>query len=228
MNTFADNVIEFNKELCFPGKLPENIRILNPFRDNPEVNNISAAFYRKYYNDNKQRRMIIGINPGRFGAGVTGVPFTDSKRLTEICRIKIDSVTTHEPSSVFIYDMIDKYGGPEKFYGDYYIGSVCPLGFIIKNDKSNWVNCNYYDYPELFLAVKDFIIDSLKKQIGFNINKDVCFILGKKNATFCKKINEEEKLFRSVVVLEHPRYIVQYKAKEKDKYISDYLEKLYH
>lgn len=226
MSTFAYNVIKFNKELSFSGKLPDNIKILNPFRDNPEVNTISEAFYHKYYSDNKQRKIILGINPGRFGAGVTGVPFTDSKRLSEICGIHIESVSTHEPSSVFIYDVIDKYGGPEKFYGDYHIGSVCPLGFVIKNNKGNWVNCNYYDYHELLFAVKDFIIESLKKQISFNVDKEKCFVLGKKNGIFFKKINEKEQLFKSVVVLEHPRYIVQYKSKEKEIYISNYLEKL--
>ena len=170
--------------------------------------------------------MILGINPGRLGAGVTGVPFTDTKRLTEICGIQIDSVKSHEPSSVFIYEFINGYGGITKFYQDFYINSVCPLGFIEKNEKGNWVNRNYYDYKELFLATKGFIISSLKKQIEFGIDTTTCYVLGKKNADFLKIINEEQHLFDEIVVFDHPRYIIQYKMKEKDKFLSEYLNKL--
>jgi hypothetical protein len=45
---------------------------------------ICSSFYQKYYADNKKRSLIIGINPGRFGAGVTGIPFTDPIRLKRI------------------------------------------------------------------------------------------------------------------------------------------------
>lgn len=82
MKTFADKIIEFNKFLHFEGLLPDGIRIMNPFRDN-YIFKVSSSFYRKYYNDNKPRHLILGINPGRFGAGFTGVPFTDTKRLTK-------------------------------------------------------------------------------------------------------------------------------------------------
>jgi len=49
---------------------------MNPFRENPEALIVSGKFYKKYYNDNNPRFLILGINPGRFGAGVTGIPFT--------------------------------------------------------------------------------------------------------------------------------------------------------
>lgn len=85
MKTFADRVIEFNQELNFAGSLPPGIRIMNPFRENTEALRISSEFYRKYYSDNNPRHIILGINPGRFGSGVTGVPFTDTKRLESEC-----------------------------------------------------------------------------------------------------------------------------------------------
>ncbi len=199
---------------------------MNPFKENDEIISIVKKFYTQFYNDTNKRKLILGINPGRFGGGVTGIPFTDSKRLIEVCNIKINSVKSHEPSSVFIYDMIHRYGGVEKFYSQFYINSFCPLGFIELNEKNNYVNKNYYDYDDLFQAVQNFIILSLKQQIDFGIDTNVCFVLGKKNAGFISKINEKEKLFNSIVVLEHPRYIQQYKLKEKEKYISAYVEKL--
>ncbi|MGH8016208.1 MAG: SMUG2 DNA glycosylase family protein, partial [Candidatus Zixiibacteriota bacterium] len=104
------------------------------------------------------RKILLGINPGRLGAGATGIPFTDTKSLSEICEIPIESIETHEPSSVFIYELIDQYGGVDKFYSDFYINSVCPLGFLKLNKRQNWVNCNYYDNDELFQSVRSFII----------------------------------------------------------------------
>lgn len=226
MITFASKVIQFNKQLSFNEELPNGIRVMNPFQDNAEIVSIIEVFYNKFYNDDRKRKLILGINPGRLGAGVTGIPFTDTKRLQEICNIKIESVNTYEPSSVFVYDLIEKYGGVKKFYNNFYINSICPLGFIEKNEKNNWVNRNYYDYDELFTAMQNFIIISLKKQISFGIDTSICFVLGKKNAKFLELINEREKLFRSIVVFDHPRYIAQYKSKHKDKFISEYLNKL--
>ena len=226
MTSFADRIIKFNSELDFSDTLPYGIRVMNPFRENREIDAATKLFYKKYYNDSKTRKLILGINPGRLGAGTTGIPFTDTKRLSDICNIKIESVTTHEPSSVFVYKLIEKYGGTEKFYGDYYISAVCPLGFIEQNSKGNWINCNYYDYDELYFALQGFILSSLKKQISFGIDTKICFVLGKKNAQYLERINQKEHLFDSINVFDHPRFIEQYKSRYRDKYISEYLEKL--
>ena len=81
MSTFADKVIAFNKSLQFKGKLPPGIRVMNPFRENKDSLAVSSAFYKKYYSDNNRRHIILGINPGRFGAGLTGVAcFTGSRK----------------------------------------------------------------------------------------------------------------------------------------------------
>lgn len=224
--SFATKVVDFHKELRLQANLPKGIKVLNPIIENGEVLITLNSFYRKFYDDSNERKIILGINPGRLGAGVTGIPFTDTKRLSEICGIEIGSVKTHEPSSVFIYDLIDKFGGPEKFYGKYYINSVCPLGLIEQNKKGNWINCNYYDYKKLFLALRDFIISSLQNQIGFGIDTTICYVLGKKNAQFLSIINNEMKFFDSIVAFDHPRYIVQYKSKLKADYIDAYLEYL--
>src|SRR5690606_25532407 len=108
---FADRVIAFNRSLQYTGELPEDFRVLNPYMDNPETMEVMQKFYHKYYNDLRPRKFIIGINPSRHGAGVTGVPFTDTKRLEKVCGIKMGSARTHEVSSVFMYEMIAAYGG---------------------------------------------------------------------------------------------------------------------
>jgi hypothetical protein len=226
MPTFSDRVIQFNKELSFTEPLPHGIQIMNPFIENKEIIHITRLFYNKYYNDTRTRKLILGINPGRLGAGATGIPFTDTKRLSEVCGIEIKSTTTHEPSSVFIYELIEKYGGPEKFYGNFHINSVCPLGFIVRNSKGNWVNCNYYDSEELFSSLYSFILTSLKAQINFGIDTDICFVLGKKNARFLKTINDRANLFKAIITFDHPRYIVQYKSNQREIFLAQYLNKL--
>jgi hypothetical protein len=121
-----------------------------------------------------------------------------------------------------MYDMIAEYGGVEEFYKNIYINSPFPLA-IVRKSKKGWLNANYYDDKALFNDVKDFMIDSLKKHISLNLITSEVFILGKKNADFISKLNQEANLFEKMTVLEHPRYIQQYKSKEKQLYIDKYI-----
>lgn len=221
--TFGEQVVEFNSNLKYTGKLPTGFQVINPFLDNPETPKVMKQFYDKFYTDNDRRRFIIGINPSRHGAGVTGVPFTDTKRLESAYGIIMESARTHEVSSVFIYDMIEAFGGVEKFYSKFYINSPFPLAITRQTKNGIYLNANYYDDKELFSKVEDFMIDSLKKHISLGLDVTEVFVLGVKNATFLKKINDREKLFGNITVLEHPRYIQQYKSKEKELYIDKYL-----
>jgi len=222
---FADSLIQFFRELDFKGSLPDGISVMNPFRGNPEIIPMISQFYNKFYNDNSSRHLILGINPGRFGAGVTGIPFTDSKRLSEKCQLSIPGLNTFETSSVFIYEMIDAFGGVEKFYNKFFISAVCPLGFTSINNRGKSVNYNYYDSRKLMEAVLSFIKDSLIKQLEFGINRDSCFCLGTgKNFKFLVQLNNEMRIFDRIVPLEHPRFIMQYRSKQKGIYIRKYLE----
>ncbi len=226
MNLLADKILDFYSHVNFNGKLPDHIGIMNPYRESEDIRILCELFYRKYYNDRNQRKLILGINPGRLGAGATGIPFTDTKRLNEECGIPYHNFVTHEPSSVFIYEMISAFGGPEEFYARFYINSVCPLGFI-KVDGNKTVNYNYYDSKELEAAMKAFIIENIHKQIDLSGSSDVCYCLGTgKNFQYLNKLNHEFGFFGDIIPLEHPRYIMQYKNKYKEQYIDDYLQKL--
>jgi len=221
--TFGEKVIDFNRHLHYPGKLPLGFQVMNPYVDNPETMEVMQQFYHKYYNDTSQRRFIIGINPSRHGAGVTGVPFTDTKRLKSVCGIEMRSAHTHEVSSVFMYEMIAGYGGAEDFYRRFYINSPFPLAITRQTKDGKWLNANYYDEPELFEMVKAFMIASLKKHISLGLDTSEAFVLGKKNADFIYKLNREAKLFDRLTVLEHPRFIQQYKSRQKQEYIDKYI-----
>lgn len=224
MSTFADRVIEFNRNLRFEGKLPDGIGIMNPFRENEWAMPVSSEFYRKYYSDNEQRHILLGINPGRFGAGLTGVPFTDPKRLMEKCSIDFSGPRAHEPSSVFVYRVAEAFGGVEKFYKRFYINSLCPLGFVRKTEKGE-VNYNYYDSRELTEAVLDFIHQSIQQHLALGVSRELCFCLGSgTNYRFFDRINREKKYFRQIIPLDHPRFVMQYKSKISDQYVDKYLQ----
>ena len=226
MTSFANRVISFCKDVEFTGLLPPGVSIMNPFKNNPEVIQIVTQFYKRFYNDNLPRHLILGINPGRFGAGVTGIPFTDTKRLREKCGIRMSGPETFETSSVFVYEMIEKYGGLEKFYSRFYINSVCPLGFTSRGKNGKEVNHNYYDSRELIDAIRDFALENIKTQIGFGIKTDVCFCFGAgENFQYISQLNDKYHFFDEIVPLEHPRFIMQYRSKKKDFYIKKYLKK---
>lgn len=225
--TFANKIIDYNLNLALDVPLPEHICVMNPYQD-PLVRSVTEIFYRKFYNDIHPRRLIMGINPGRFGAGVTGIPFTDSVRLREKCGILSDAIPeTKELSSVFVYEVIKAYGGTEAFYGDLYINSVCPLGFTKQNERGKQVNYNYYDSPALMNAVYDYIVKNIETLLKMGFQKDVCFCLGAgKNVQFLRKLNEKHHFFDKIVPLEHPRFVMQYKLKQMADYVNLYVEKL--
>jgi len=223
--TFAEKVIQFNRQLSYAGpSLPPGIRIMNPFKEFAQTMDIASAFYHKYYNDDNERHIILGINPGRFGGGVTGIPFTDPKRLATECNINYEGKAVHEVSSVFVYEVINAYGGAGAFYKKFYINSLFPLGFTRIDTNGKETNYNYYDSKELQAAVTGFIIDNIKKQIALGVNTDVCYCFGTgKNENFLRRLNNEHGFFNKIIALEHPRFIMQYKAASKQFYIDKYL-----
>lgn len=225
--TFGQRVLAFNASLNLQAPLPAGISVMNPFRHNDCAIPASEAFYTKFYDDHNKRFAILGINPGRFGAGITGVPFTDPNHLRECCGIDIPACgKAHEPSSQFIYEVIEALGGPARFYGCWYINSLCPLGFTIRTDRGE-KNYNYYDNSALEKAVKPFIIKTLREQIALGLFSDRCICLGTgKNAEFFRNINEEYGFFGEIIALEHPRWVIQYRAKKKGDYVRKYAEVL--
>jgi hypothetical protein len=214
----SDSILTFLKELRITAKLPKGIEILDPY-NNPQVYDLCRQFYLKYYNDNKPRTLILGINPGRFGSGTTGVSFTDPIKLEKYCGIRNDLAKKPELSADFIYMMIEAYGGPPSFYSKYFVSAVSPLGFTFDGK-----NINYYDVPTLEKAVNPFIVDSINKMLAMGMSTDKCFCLGEgKNMKALQRLNETHKWFNEIVPLAHPRFIMQYRRKKLAEYIDTYV-----
>lgn len=203
--------------------LPDEYRRVNPYSgDQSELlRKITTAFYQKYYNDTKPRRIILGSSPARRESAVTGVPFEDAKHLQNETGIFIDKFYINQSSSEFLYDVMTEYGGCEQFYTDFYMNFVCPLGIVRTNAKGNEVNCNYYENKKLQAALKPFILESIRSQIDFGIDTSVCYCIGSgDNFDFVSKINKKHHFFDTIIPLEHPRFIMQYNSKNMKKYLS--------
>jgi hypothetical protein len=219
--TLADRILSFNQSLQIRTKLPEGVEVLNPFQ-NPDTFELCKKFYKKFYDDHSSRTMLLGINPGRHGAGLTGIPFTDPIKLEEVCGIKNTMPKKAELSADFIYAMIHAFGGAEKFYSRFYFSSVSPLGFT-RNGK----NLNYYDLHELQESLHEFFMKTITSQLDFGMNRKVCYCLGEgKNYAFLSKINKEKSFFENIIPLPHPRFVMQYKRKKLPEYIQLYLSAL--
>jgi hypothetical protein len=215
-------ILDFYKTLQPGFTLPRGVEIMNPFTDRVSWE-LTTGFYNKFYNDTRPRQFIFGINPGRFGGGVTGIPFTDPIRLENECGIKNELAKKPELSSLFVYAVINAYGGVEKFYGDFFITALSPLGFT-----KDGLNLNYYDDKKLLKDSKPFIIQCIRKQIETIATKtDYCFCLGEgTNFKIFNKLNEEYKFFREIIPLPHPRWVMQYRRKKVPEFVEMYLTRI--
>ncbi len=203
--------------------LPNNVEWLNPLRTYPETSLVFKAFLDKYYHDDRPRTLILGINPGRFGGGITNVAFTDPVLLEQVCGIPNSFEKRAELSAQFVYRVIDAYGGPAAFYQRFYINSICPLGFV-KGGK----NYNYYDEKPLQTAVLPLIRQHLEGLLrDCRADQTRCICLGEgQNFAFFQKLNAAEGYFKEVIPVPHPRFVMQYRRKLVEDYVGRYLEVL--
>jgi hypothetical protein len=114
-----------------------DISILREF----ESNILGAARFAEEYCSNQSPNVVLcGINPGRLGAGKTGVPFLDFSSLSKL----FEDVYRHdeERSAQFFFEVIE-YFGAKSFYSTFHVTNISSVGF-----ERAGANVNYYDLPE--------------------------------------------------------------------------------
>jgi hypothetical protein len=216
-------VLSFNLKKT---RLPKGIDVLDPFNgENAEqVRRIVEHFHRQYYSDERPRLLMLGINPGRLGAGSTGICFTDTKRCEADLGIPVEGMRTHEPSSDFFYRAIRAAGGPKAFYDRVYVQALCPLGFTRMGPKGTPVNLNYYDDRALQEAITPVVVRWLRDLIATGLRTDVMCCIGTgKNLAQLEKLNEQHGFFERIIPLEHPRFVMQYRFKRLDEFVEKYV-----
>jgi len=219
--TFGNQVINYTKAFRPDWELPKGFGLLFPYGEKATMDAVTQ-FYTKFFSDQNERTFLFGINPGRFGSGITGVSFTDPFFLETTCGIPNNFEKKKELSSIFINDVIMAYGGPKAFYEKFYITATSHLGFL-KDGK----NINYYDDKKLQEAVLPHIIKNIETQIQFGANRKIAFSIGKgKNYKFLVQLNKKHQFFDEIQPLPHPRWVLQYRRKSKSVYVEEYLAKL--
>ena len=219
--TVAEKIMAFNDSLQPPKGLPSDVVVMNPYNDKL-ARSLAQTFYQKYYNDFAPRTILFGINPGRFGGGITGVPFTDPIKLEEDCEIPNPFEKRPELSSRFIYEVIHAFGGPATFYQKYFISALSPLGFT-----RGGINLNYYDIKNWRAIFENYAVDRIRDQQGFPVRKEVAYCIGQgQNLKFLEAINEKHRFFNRILTVPHPRWVMQYRLKRKKEFIQQYIETL--
>ncbi|MFC4507902.1 MULTISPECIES: uracil-DNA glycosylase family protein [Streptomyces] len=225
--TVARRILQFNEELAETTlDLPPGFTVINPFSGprKERVREVTTAFYNKYYDDDKPRRLVLGSSPARRGTAVTGVPFEDAKLLESETGVDVDGYAVSRPSAGFLHDVISRYGGRGKFYADFVMSFVCPLGLVRTNAKGKEVNCNYYENKKLLEILHSFLVDTLERQLAFGTDTSVCYCIGSgENFAFLSKVNEGQRFFQRIAPLEHPRFITQYNRDREEEFAEKYL-----
>ncbi|MEX2595362.1 MAG: uracil-DNA glycosylase family protein [Salibacteraceae bacterium] len=190
---------------------------MNPYT-NPETMKVVELFLDKFYRDHNVRTMLFGINPGRFGSGITGISFTDPVRLKSKLDIEHSFDSRPELSSEFIYKVIDAFGGTEVFFSRFFISAVFPLGFLHEGK-----NINYYEFKNWKAIMQQPIIDELNAHMQWNVNRDVAICIGRGlNFKVLEALNKEHGWFNKIISLPHPRWILQYRRKEEVVHLNTY------
>jgi len=218
---FARGVHRFLTSLDLTTPMPPGFEVMDPYAD-PEVRKIVKAFTAKYYAGDQARVPILGINPGRFGGGVTGLSFTDPYAVTEILGINSAVRGRRELSAEFVYKVIDAYGGAATFYRDFYLSALSPLGFL-RDGK----NINFYDDADFASKIRPQIVQWMRRQISLGLRTDACIVLGTgKLKDYVESRLRPDLPFGRIEYLEHPRFIMQYRRRKLTDFIDRYVDTL--
>src|SRR5665648_34445 len=109
----------------------KNVGILSEFLDNK--NNI-IEFHKKYVQPNSPKIVMCGINPGRRGAGITGIPFIYTNSLSKILP-DISNPKT-EKSSKFFFSIIEEFG-INGFYRNVHVTNMSWFCLLYTSDAAD-------------------------------------------------------------------------------------------
>lgn len=208
MRNIVEDYFEFYKS--FSEKYTEvlksiNIGILSEFLDNK--NNI-IDFHKKYVQPNSPKIVMCGINPGRRGAGITGIPFIDTNSLSRM--LPGISNPKSEKSAKFFFSIIEEFGINE-FYKNVHVTNMSWFGFY---KLDNGTNVNYNSLPE---EIQNILIDKFVEEMNF-IKPDVIIPIGDivnwellYNLKVKKRINAE---------IGHRLYHPAYRLVDRNTYID--------
>jgi hypothetical protein len=177
-----------------------------------------AQFSKEYYATPGRRTLVLGINPGRKGSGLTGVPFTDGQSLAADCGIDNEFEGARELTSQFLYQVVRAAGGVRRFYARLCLSGIYPNCLV-----ADGRNTNYYDLLE-GAALKEFVAHSLAVHRELPNLSDHLVVIGQgRHLDLIQAANTQHGFFRTIGALPHPRFIMQYNRPRAEEYVAQYL-----
>ena len=186
----------------------EKISILNGFIENSEL---VRRYNREFYISKTPRIVFCGINPGRNGAGKTGIPFIDYNGASQL--LSDNDQNDKEASAQFILSVITEIG-KEEFHNTVYMTNLSWFGF-----KQGKKNLNYYKLPS---PLKSTFTDSFLEEMDI-VQPKLIIPLSKEVEKALKQMKKEGRLIYPLSTrLPHPYYcsIGENANKYKDDYIN--------
>ncbi|AYA36270.1 DUF4918 family protein [Hymenobacter oligotrophus] len=229
-NTFGSRLTTFLTGFPAAPPLPGGVVAYNPYQAPPAAE-LLRSFGQRYYANNHPRVALLGINPGRFGAGTTGVAFTDPAALQLHCGVANSLPHRAELSSQFVYQLVAALGGAAEFYRHFYLGSLYPLVLcrtakITITTMRPPLHYNYYDASAVTNALWPHLQLAFQQQFDLGLRRDVAISLGRRNGEYFQRLNQELQLFERVLVFDHPRYLMQYKRRAVPEFVARYAAEL--
>lgn len=129
----------------------ERISILPGFTEQAEL---VRSYYKKFYSKPGRRIVLCGINPGKYGAGITGVPFIDFHGISRL--LPGHGRQDKERTAQYMLSIIEEYGAGE-FQDAVYLTNLSWYGFL-----RNGRNLNYYILPR---NVRHYFIESFVEEM---------------------------------------------------------------
>ncbi|MEA3201097.1 MAG: single-strand selective monofunctional uracil glycosylase [Thermoplasmata archaeon] len=139
------------REACDALRVPGAPYVYNPLAYAWDAH----AAYAQRYGDAQPagRALLVGMNPGPWGMGQTGVPFGDVVYVRDWMRITGEhaqptklhpkrpvtgfSTTRREPSGSRLYGWAsERFGTADAFFGRFFIANYCPLLFFDAEGKN--------------------------------------------------------------------------------------------
>lgn len=228
--TIAMRVNDFNHYLATVDLIaPPGFAFRNPFAgpEGEHAKSIADRFYNRFYGDSRARRLILGSSPARRGTVITGVPFADAEFLRTVLSVDSVDYRTQKTSADFLSEVIELFGGHETFYNNFMMNFLFPIGVVKVGHQGRQTNANYYDSKALVGLVEPFIVDTISKQLELGVDTSECLCIGSgTNFKFLEQLNTKHKFFNKITPLAHPRYITQYRPRQRQEYLDQYLSAL--
>ena len=188
-----------------------NITILREFLP---YRPIAEQFWQQYVPEPLPQTVIVGLNPGRMGAGLTGVPLLDFRSLTNLLPDARLPRNDTEPSANFFH-RVAQHIGAEKFYRQFYVSNVSAVGYLRDNK-----NCNYHDLPD---AAQQIVEQRFRDEMAVVAPKRI-IALGREVEATVQRLYDDGAI--RISHLPHPSWIMTYRLREAQSWVRRYTQML--